>query len=572
MSTRIFISYKRADKEIVFPIKDMIESALGTKCWIDVHGIESDAAFVANIIGAIDACEIFLFMYSAHHNEITDFEKDWTIRELSYAERNKKRIVFINIDKTQLNRYFSFLYSQKQQIDGTFPDEISKLIADMRKWLGIETSSSEVPQTDGNSENHSPQGAEIHIEVDIDTRVMRFREQLLIATPSEDNVAYLKMGKHKLIFSSVEFPEITETRIVDVPTNDYCDFIEVRFGEKCQNQSLAKAPVDDTEKQSAILLETPHQAKSANEKTKEDLCQSFKKKETTETLCSIIEGLLKHAEEKVTSNEDTQNDSNRLFNVDGAEFKMIRIDGGTFKMGATEEQDDYAKSNERPIHNVTLNDYYIAEVPVTQELWVAVMGTNPSNFSKYDSCKDNNMKVFGKEIRPIQKNGVTIVNPYNPVEKVSRDMCLQFIEKLNALTGAKFRLPTEAEWEYAARGGAKSWNYIYSGSNNIDKVAWYGHSLFGNWNTYPVAQFLPNELGIYDMSGNVWEWCQDAYEKYNEKDQANPCQTSSDKYATYSIRGGDFECKAARCRVTCRDSKSSNLKLSTVGVRLAMDI
>lgn len=135
--SRIFISYKRVDKEKVFKIKDQIESALGEKCWIDLDGIESDAVFANKIIGAINSCEVFLFMYSKAHSLIDDFNKDWTVREINFASKKGKRIVFINIDGALLTDPFEFTYGIKQQIDGRNNESIERLIRDLKKWLEI---------------------------------------------------------------------------------------------------------------------------------------------------------------------------------------------------------------------------------------------------------------------------------------------------------------------------------------------------------------------------------------------------------------------------------------------------
>lgn len=136
--SRIFVSYKRLDKEKVFDLKAKIESGTGEKCWIDLDGIESDAQFKNVIIHAIKECEIVLFMYSKRHSQIVDFEKDWTIRELNFAASKNKRIVFINIDNTPLTDEFLFDYSTKQQVDGCSVDAINRLISDINKWLKIE--------------------------------------------------------------------------------------------------------------------------------------------------------------------------------------------------------------------------------------------------------------------------------------------------------------------------------------------------------------------------------------------------------------------------------------------------
>ena len=212
--------------------------------------------------------------------------------------------------------------------------------------------------------------------------------------------------------------------------------------------------------------------------------------------------------------------TNKTFTVNGVSFEMIAVKGGTFTMGATSEQGSDAESDEKPTHSVTLSDYYIGKFEVTQELWQAVMGNNPSYY------KGNNL----------------------PVEQVSWNDVQEFIKKLNQKTGANFRLPTEAEWEYAARGGNKSQGYKYSGSNTIGNVAWYTDN--SGSKTHQVGTKAPNELGIYDMTGNVWEWCQDWYGSYSRDSQTNPKGASSGSSRVY--RGGSWYYGAkspAECRI-----------------------
>ncbi len=228
----------------------------------------------------------------------------------------------------------------------------------------------------------------------------------------------------------------------------------------------------------------------------------------------------------------------KKFSVNGVEFKMIFVEGGTFTMGATSEQGDDASNNEKPAHQVTLSNYYIGETEVTQALWKAVMGSNPSYF------KGDNL----------------------PVENVSYIDVKEFILKLNQKTGKTFRLPTEAEWEYAARGGKKSKGYKYSGSNNIDDVAWYeGNS---NNKTHPVKTKRPNELGIYDMSGNVWEWCSDKYGAYSSSSQTNPTGPSSGSNRVF--RGGSWHLNAWICRASARINDSLSFLNYGLGIRLAL--
>ena len=232
-------------------------------------------------------------------------------------------------------------------------------------------------------------------------------------------------------------------------------------------------------------------------------------------------------------------DAVKTITANGVSFNMIRVEGGTFLMGATSEQEKPDK-DEKPIHEVTLSTYYIGETEVTQELWQAVMGNNPSKYK----------------------------GPHLPVEKVRWNDCQDFILRLNQQTGMKFRLPTEAEWEYAARGGNKSRGYQYSGSNNIDDVAWYTETTHDE-GTHDVKTKQPNELGLYDMSGNVWEWCQDWDGRYSAVSQTNPIGPSSGNYRV--LRGGSWGGSAGRCRVANRlNIGTPGNRGSYHGLRLAL--
>jgi TPR repeat protein len=156
----IFISYKRVDKEKVFQIKEQIEAAIDAKCWIDMDGIESDAQFVTVIMKAIEACDVVLFMYSSVHNQITDYENDWTIREIRYASKKKKHIVFVNLDGSILNDYFEFMYVEKQQVNALDPNAINRLIADIKVWLSNSAASSSSTFDETNIETYSDDDVE----------------------------------------------------------------------------------------------------------------------------------------------------------------------------------------------------------------------------------------------------------------------------------------------------------------------------------------------------------------------------------------------------------------------------
>lgn len=237
----------------------------------------------------------------------------------------------------------------------------------------------------------------------------------------------------------------------------------------------------------------------------------------------------------------------QTFDANGVSFDMVRVEGGAFMMGTTAEQEGEAESDEYPAHEVLLSSYFVGKTEVTQELWEAVMGDNPSRS----------------------------IGAKKPVDGVSWDDCQQFIAKLNKITRRKFRLPTEAEWEYAARGGNKSNGYKYAGSDNIDEVAWYDVNARYAYNVedrgaHDVGTKAANELGIYDMSGNLWEWCQDWYgaDYYSHSPKKNPKGPSSGDYRV--IRNGSWYGTAKGCRITCRSYGAPYYSFITFGFRLAL--
>jgi formylglycine-generating enzyme required for sulfatase activity len=252
-------------------------------------------------------------------------------------------------------------------------------------------------------------------------------------------------------------------------------------------------------------------------------------------------------------------------------IEMVFVKGGTFMMGCTAEQGSDCFDREKPAHSVTVSDFYIGKYEVTQEQWVRVMGGN------------NNPSYF--------KGGKL------PVDSVSWNDVQEFILRLNTLTGKKYRLPTEAEWEYAARGGQNSKGYKYSGSNNVGNVAWYNvnsgdkvlrdglieeyfnkddiggynNVLTSNKNrTHPVGTKLPNELGLYDMSGNVYEWVSDWYGEYSSSAQANPKGPSTTLDSYRVLRGGSWYSAAGDCRVSDRGYYGPGFSYYSIGFRLVL--
>lgn len=269
------------------------------------------------------------------------------------------------------------------------------------------------------------------------------------------------------------------------------------------------------------------------------------KKASTDSVSDVDSSVKSGDVEKVEKSADNGAPSTEVnnkdllsFEVKGIPFKMVKVEGGSFRMGGTVEQGGDAFPEEKPVHAVKLGDFLIGQTEVTQALWSAVMGDNPS-VNKGDSL---------------------------PVARVTWNACHDFLKKLNALTGKQFRLPTEAEWEYAARGGVKSSGFKYSGSNVLSEVGecdQYSRVLY-----FPVASKKANELGIFDMSGNVAEWCEDWFGTYGVADQTSP--TGPQTGEVRIIRGGGGTLGASSFRVSSRDGGAPDRWFNHVGLRLVL--
>lgn len=234
--------------------------------------------------------------------------------------------------------------------------------------------------------------------------------------------------------------------------------------------------------------------------------------------------------------------------VGNVSFKMVYVEGGTFMMGANEAESDECDSDELPAHRVTLSSFMIGETEVTEGLWKAVMGNSPLPYDGDD----------------------------HPVKKVSWDDCQLFIDSLNKLTGHTFSLPTEAQWEFAARGGNRSSNFKFAGSDDLDQVGWYSANAWDkgkgdpDFGSHAVGMKLPNELGLYDMSGNVWEWCQDSYSTYTDSAQTDPSGPEGDMYSYRVNRGGSWDYIATSSRTPNRRNRTPDFRNFNLGLRLAM--
>lgn len=295
-------------------------------------------------------------------------------------------------------------------------------------------------------------------------------------------------------------------------------------------------------------------------------------------------GVITSCEEDEPKCEKNNKELDVIANINNDQ--LVFVQGGSFMMGATPEQDNYY-INELPVHKVALDSYYIGKYEVTQELWQYVMNyEGPAADGTYMEKETHDailrpwwyQLMWANDYYKIYYYIHYVEGDKYPANLISKnEIDRWFLPRLNAITGRNYRLPTEAEWEYAARGGRFSKGYKYAGSNNIDKVAWYKENaatikLF-SWGEYlyptphEVGTKLPNELGIYDMSGNVWEWCSDEIKGYSSMSSDN----QSRSIENLVIRGGSMIDNARDCRVSRRTESYSNLVFCELGFRLAHD-
>lgn len=520
----IFISYRReGGKHIARLLKTEMELR-GYYSFLDFDELK-DGRFDKRIMDAIDAAPIFMFILSKHALDRCVDENDWVRKEIEYAMQTERHIIPINPDKS----FDTFELSVPQKIreglgqhqfsqlliDDMFNSSMDKLVEDrLEPILGKRT-----------KHEMSVAGAIIHLTTDVNCEVYRFGKHECNVVVGEDKVLRLKKGKHKLEFVSIDNDKDKYGLVLPIEDVDTEDFIEITLQH---------------------VVEKRIEAELARQRAEEEREEERKRKavEEAERIRLEEEALLNAVEEESKRKLDENTECEQLANmpeiitVNGVSFCMIGVQGGTFMMGSTSKHSDVGDDDAKLVHQVTLSDYYIGETAVTQELWQAVMGYNPSCF-------------LGK---------------LNPVENVSWDDCQKFIKKLNQLTGKQFRLPTEAEWEYAARGGKKSKGHMYAGSQVLDEVAWYRDN--SNQHTHPVKQKLYNELHIYDMSGNVLEWCEDLYGKYYHGAQLNPKgATTGSKHV---IRGGSWSSNENFCCISNRSHANPTFYSYSIGLRLVL--
>jgi formylglycine-generating enzyme required for sulfatase activity/predicted nucleic acid-binding Zn ribbon protein len=535
---------------------------------MDLNGIESGDEFKKVIITAINRHTVVLFMLSENSQQ-----SPWALKELNFAEKKNKKVVLVNIDGCEMTDDFAFDFSDHDIIDFDNALQHDKLIRDLRDWLDIPEDDGLQEVRDRVEELKADYNLLVLQQETIDKEI-REKQKLLGETenecpvcgkPNEVEAQYCQRCGYILNYFAPRSFEDKRLRLLRLnwASNREAGTIRSQLAsvknqlaiaetetERLQNELKAKEDLlqskddeiqsisqrlDDEMKQSSDIK---HNLESQLKKSQSEYAALKRQYDEDKKYIEEVKKKEKEEEAKRLAKEEEKRKGFRLFTVNGVTFKMIRVEGGTFQMGATNEQGSDAYDSEKPAHSVTLDDYMIGETKVTQELWEAVMGSNPSAFK-----------------------GIN-----NPVEQVSWNDCKNFISKLNSLTGQHFRLPTEAEWEFAARGGNKSQHFKYSGSNSIDRVAWYDRNSDGE--THPVGKKDANELGLYDMSGNVWEWCSDWYGGYSSSPQTNPKGPNDGSYRVN--RGGSWLFNAGNCRVSYRCYYSPDYRFNYLGFRLAL--
>lgn len=325
---------------------------------------------------------------------------------------------------------------------------------------------------------------------------------------------------------------VNDGEVIELGKQIGADFVCVSMIEKMGTNFFVTAKI--------VNVNTASVEAQSYVKTKDGENDLFEK---LEELANSLIGIKPTASSSGKTTSSNSNSSSYAVSVGGVSFKMINVQGGSFEMGSNTEDD------EKPIHSVNVSDFSIAEFEVTQELWEAVMGT--SIRTQRDKASSS-YSIYGEGAN-------------YPMYYVSYNEVQDFINELNRRTGKSFRLPSEAEWEFAARGGNNSKGFQYAGGNNLSDVAWYDANSVSN--THQVGLKRSNELGLYDMSGNVWEWCADWYGNYSSSKQTDPqgANSGSDRV----VRGGGWFSGASGCRVAFRSYFSPGFRDYILGFRLA---
>lgn len=543
----IFISYRRdGGGATAGRINDML-AADGYSVSYDVDTLR-EGRFDKQLLERIEQCQDFILVVDKNCfvrtiEPSTDKQDDWLWQELSYALLLKKNIIPVILAGADFPKRLPEDIDSVRRINGPkcvheYFDEFYKRLRDdfLRAYPRL-SKPSNVGQP-----FPTKNMACLKLKADIDCIFYLDGEERSHLKAGVIQKFPLAKGEYELMFVSEENEADSYELEFVMPDVDKFQKVNLSDIRNARLQKEAEAKRIAEEKRQAEEKRKKEEAEVRERK----LAEERRKAEEQRLAEERRREAERKAEQERKRREEEERAKERTFTAGGVPFKMIRVKGGSFMMGSLDNDSD-AYKDEKPQHRVTLNDFYIGETQVTQALWKAVMGNNPSRF------KGENL----------------------PVECVSwNDICGAdgkgtdpncFLYKLNRETGKKFRLPTEAEWEYAACGRKNSDNK-YSGSNTLGNVAWYSEN--SGSKTHPVKQKSANELGLYDMSGNVWEWCQDWFGNYSGSSQTNPLGPSSGSGRV--LRGGGWFNYARGCRVAFRDDGSPDDRNGDIGFRLAL--
>lgn len=546
----VFISYSSLDQKVAEGVCGYLESH-GCRCFVAYRDIPRGKVWARAIADAIDHSRIMVVVFSEHFNN-----SEQTDREIELAAENKMPILTFRIAESEFTGAKKYYLKNLNWIDafpnpdacfGKLFESVSSLLNlpddDSSKKSAVKKDNPAVPVSTSSNPN-------LKIKCDLDCGFYLDGEERLQLKADQLQKIPLPPGEYELVFVGMENPADRLVQDFEMPQVD--KLLKVRLKE-IRDKRLQK---EAEEKRIA------EEKRLAKEKRWEE-----EKRRVEEEEKRMMEVWRREEEERKRAKEEERRlaTSDREFTVNGVSFKMIYVEGGTFQMGF----EDHVK--EDLVHSVTLSSYHIGETPVTRALWKAVMGNKPSFFRS----------LFKDVILPVEQ-----VNWYD---------CQEFIKKLNQLTGKTFRLLTEAEWEYAARGGKHHSPCKYAGSDKIDDVAWYINNSGDKYLTdtdpdwiitkdmypdcirkdiivkknhckaHPVKTKKPNALGIYDMSGNVCEWCQDLFENYSGSAHSAPEDSE-----LRVKRGGSWACDASTCEVYCHMGATSNFRKFDHGFRLAL--
>ena len=587
----VFISYSSKDKTVADAVCHALEQN-GLTCWIAPRDVQPGARYAAEIVRGIKDCRVMVLVYSKHSNQ-----SEHVANEVDRGFNNNTTIIPFLVDDTPMNEEFDYYLARKHWLVAYphYAEQLNNLAKAVANVLGVELKPLDSGQsgdgvnvyseTVGNNESDANE-TKIHEELphlklkaDMDCVFYLDGEERAHLKAGVMQKLPLAPGEYELMFvSEVNASDRVEMDF-EMPDVDKLLKVSLSTAKDSRLQKEAEARRLAEEKRQAEERRLAEEKRKAEEQRQAEMRRQEAERRAAEERKREEERRRREAEEQKRREEEERKRKEeearaavRQFAVCGVPFKMIRVEGGSFMMGSPENDSD-AYGDEKPQHWVTLSDYYIGETPVTVAQFRVFI-----NETGYQTDAD---KGGGSYIRNgsdwKKQNGVnwsygvdgrkkSVLEDDHPVVHVSWNDAVAYCDWLKKKTGKQFALPTEAQWEFAARGGKKSKGFKYAGSNNVDEVAWYIDN--SDIKTHSVKGKKANELGLYDMSGNVWEWCQDWKGAYSSGSQTDPTGPASGSYRVF--RGGGWINGARLFRLSCRDCITPDRRSDYLGFRLAL--